>query len=285
MKYAFITGAAGGIAQAVTIAMDKLGDWTIFGADMAPMDDTVSKCSDRLIPMSIDISDMESVEAAVAECKKYTDTINVIFNIAGFHTMASLVEGNPVPILEKIVDVNTLGMARVNAAFFNADMLKGKESRIINFSSENGWEQPQPFNTPYAMSKWGVEAYTIGLRRELNFIDIPVVKVQPGSFKTGMHGQATSGYEKLLASTTHYVDVLSVLAPLMTVALSSAHDMHYITDACVHAATAKKPKQNYKVKNTWYLGLMDPIPGQILDPAYKVFVGGLYKLMKALGKV
>lgn len=285
MKYAFVTGAAGGIAQAVTMEIDKLGDWTIFAADMAPMDDTVAKCSDRVIPMTIDISDMDSVQACVDEVKKYTDTVNAIFNIAGFHTMASLVEGDPIPILEKIVNVNTLGMARVNAAFFNADLLKGKESRIINFSSENGWEQPQPFNTPYALSKWGVEAYTIGLRRELNFLDIPVVKVQPGSFKTGMHGQATNGYEKLLASTTHYVPVLKVLAPIMTVALSSAHDMHYITDACIDALTAKKPKQNYRVKNTWYLGLMDPIPGQILDPAYKVFVGGLYKVMSALGKV
>lgn len=284
MKYAFITGAAGGIAGAVTEAVDKLGDWTIFAADMAPLDNTLAKCSDRVIPIKIDITDMDSIGAAAEEVKKYTDTINVVLNIAGFHTMASLVEGNPVPILEKIVNVNTLGMARVNHVFFREGLLKSKQSRIINYSSENGWEQPQPFNTPYAISKWAVEAYTIGLRRELNFIDIPVVKVQPGSFKTGMHGQATSGYHKILETTTHYVPVLTVLAPLMTAALSHANDMHYITDATIEAMTAKKPKQNYRVKNTWYLGLIDPIPGEILDPAYKVFVGGLYKVMKALGK-
>lgn len=284
MKYAFITGAAGGISGAVVEALDKHSDWTIFAADIAPLDDIDAKTSDRVIPVKIDVTDMESVKAAVAECKKYTDTIHAIVNIAGWHTMASLVEEDPVPILERILNINLLGMCRINAAFFAEDMVKSKESRIINFSSENGWEQPQPFNTPYAMSKWGVEAYTIGLRRELNFIDIPVVKIQPGSFKTGMHGQASAGYKRILETTTHYVPVLTVLAPIMTVALASAHEMHYIVDATIEAITTEKPKINYKVKNTWYLGLIDPIPAKIIDFGYKYVVLGGYKLMKAMGK-
>ena len=285
MKYAFITGAAGGISGAVVEALDKVGGWTIFAADIAPLDDICAKTSDNVIPVPINVTDMDSVRAAVEECKKYTDTIDAVVNIAGWHTMASLVEDDPIPALERIVDINLMGMARINNAFFNADMLKGKRSRIVNFSSECGWMQPQPFNTPYAISKWAVEAYTIGLRRELNFIDIPVVKIQPGSFKTGMHAQANAGYEKILATTTHYVPVLKVLSPIMSVALAQAHDMHYIVDATVKAITTEHPRINYKVKNTWYLALINPIPAKVIDFGYKYVVLGGYEVMKKLGKV
>ena len=100
-----------------------------------------------------------------------------------------------------------------------------------------------------------------------------------------MHGQATSGYEKLLAATTHYKPVLSVLSPLMTMAMKNPHDMKYIVATTMEALNAKSPKINYRSKNTWYLALIDPIPGKIMDIGYKYVVGGGYHVMKALGMI
>ena len=43
-------------------------------------------------------------------------------------------------------------------------------------------------NGPYAMSKHAIEAYSDALRRELMFVGVPVIVVQPGPFRTDMVG-------------------------------------------------------------------------------------------------
>lgn len=278
MKYAFLTGAAGGICGAIVDELERRGDWTIFAADVKP----VEKTSDRIIPITIDVRSQESCNEAAAKVAEYTDHLDVVGNIAGVHTMASLVEGDPAPILEWMIDINVLGMARVNKAFF--PLVQKGHGRIVNFSSECGWEKPQPFNSPYAITKYAVEAYTIGLRRELSFLGIPVIKIQPGSFKTGMHGAANAGYEKLYNSTTHYKDVLAVMKPLMSVAMAHPHEMEDLVKVVVHAMETPNPRTNYRVKNTWYLELIDPIPDKIIDTSYNVFIKVGVKVLKLLGK-
>ena len=272
MKYALFTGAAGGIASACVEALDKKGDWTIFAADFrAPSDEVMKKWSSNVIPIQFDITNQEDCFRAAEEVKKHTDHLDAIINCAGMHTMCSLIEGDPAPVIQKMLEVNLLGMMKVNKAFF--ELINACKGRIINFSSECGWEKPQPFNTPYAITKYAVEAYTIGLRRELKFIDVPVIKIQPGSFKTGMHTQAMDGYTKVYNSTKLYKDVLGVLSPLMKIALAHPNEMHYLTETVTEAICAENPKTNYKCKNTWYLVLIDPIPDKIIDSAYKLVVG------------
>lgn len=285
MKYAFITGAAGGLAGACVEELVNRGGWTIFAADYAEdaLKAFAEKLGSNVIPVVVDVSSKESCRKAADVVGQYTDTLDVVVNAAGIHTMASLVENDDASeILERLVQINLLGMARVNNVLFKYFK---KGTRVINFSSECGWEQPQPFNSFYAITKWGVEAYNIGLRRELLFLDMKVIKIQPGSFKTGMHGQATNGYQKLYKDTKVYKPVLSVLSPIMTVALQSAHDKKYLVNGVMDAIYSEHPRRNYRIKNTWYLGLIDPIPAFILDPAYKYFVGAGYKIMKALGKI
>ena len=281
MKYALITGAAGGLAGACVEELNMRGDWTIFAADFneVGLKDLVNKTSRHVIPVVMDITSQENCFAAAEEVKKYTDHIDVVVNCAGMHTMDSLIESpDPAALLEKMLNVNLLGMMRVNKAFFElVDACKG---RIINFSSECGWEKPQPFNSPYAITKYAVEAYTIGLRRELYFIDIPVIKIQPGSFKTGMHGQATAGYDKLLKTTTHYTEVLSVLKPIMTIVMNHPTDKKYLVETVMEAIFAENPKTNYKCKNTFILKAIDPIPDKVIDFAYKAVVKVGSKFLK-----
>ena len=284
MKYAFVTGAAGGLAGACVEELSSRGGWTIFAADMNEEGlKSLAERTEGIIPVVLDITSDESCENAAKLVAETTDHLDVVINAAGIHTMASLVEGNPVAIIKKMIEINVLGMIRVNQYLF--DLIDAGKGRIINFSSECGWEKPQPFNTPYAITKYAVEAYTIGLRRELNFLDIPVIKIQPGSFKTAMHGQANAGYQKLLETTTHYIPVLSVLSPLMQIALAHPHDKKHLVATVMDAIYDKHPKTNYKCKNTWYLQLIDPVPDKIIDFGYKHVVSAGYKIMKKLGKI
>lgn len=284
MKYALFTGAAGGLAGACVEELYSKGDWMIFAADvnMNGLNDLQARTGENVIPVQIDIMSQESCFDAAKQISEYTDHLDVVVNAAGIHTMASLVEGDPASTIQRMIEINVLGMIRVNKAMF--ELVDNSKGRIINFSSECGWEKPQPFNTPYAITKFAVEAYTIGLRRELNFLDIPVIKIQPGSFKTGMHGQATAGYQKILETTAHYKDVLSVLKPIMEVALANPHDKKYLVATVMDAIYDKCPKTNYKCKNTWYLQAINPVPDKLIDFGYKKVVALGAKIMKKRGK-
>ena len=283
MKYALITGAAGGLAGACVEELCKDESWTIFAADIteAGLSALVERTNDRVIPIVLDITSTESCQAAARTIEEVAGRLDVVVNAAGIHTMSSLVEGNITETVERMININVLGMVRVNKAVF--PLIKESGGRIINFSSECGWEKPQPFNTPYAITKYAVEAYTIGLRRELNFLGIDVVKIQPGSFKTGMHNQATAGYEKILETTEYYKPVLTVLKPLMSTAMAHPNDKKYLVRTVMKTINSPNPRTNYKCKNTWYLAAINPVPDKIIDFGYKKIVDIGYKIMKKKG--
>ena len=283
MKYALITGAAGGLAGACVEELCKDENWTIFAADITEkgLNDLVERTNDRVIPVVLDITSEESCNACAKVIEEKAGKLDVVVNAAGIHTMSSLVEGNITATLERMININVLGMVRVNKAVF--PLIKEAGGRIINFSSECGWEKPQPFNTPYAITKYAVEAYTIGLRRELNFLDIDVVKIQPGSFKTGMHNQATAGYEKILETTEYYKPVLTVLKPLMSTAMAHPNDKKYLVQTVIKTINSPRPRTNYKCKNTWYLAAINPVPDKLIDFGYKKIVDLGYKIMKKKG--
>ncbi|MBR3620234.1 MAG: SDR family NAD(P)-dependent oxidoreductase, partial [Clostridia bacterium] len=116
MKYAFVTGAAGGLAGACVEEMMRRGGWTIFAADMNEegLNTLREKCGDGIIPVVLDITSDESCEKAVELIKQTADHLDVVINAAGIHTMGSLVEGSPLKAIEKMIDINVLGMIRVN---------------------------------------------------------------------------------------------------------------------------------------------------------------------------
>lgn len=77
-------------------------------------------------------------------------------------------------------------------------MLSSRKGRIVNISSETGWMSGGPFNGAYASSKHAIEAYSDSLRRELALLDMPVIKIQAGPFKTDMVKSIESNF--ILAS-------------------------------------------------------------------------------------
>ncbi|MEG1819388.1 MAG: SDR family NAD(P)-dependent oxidoreductase, partial [Oscillospiraceae bacterium] len=72
MKYALITGAAGGLAGACVEELNNRGGWTIFAADFneVGLKDLVSKTSDHVIPIVMNIISQENCFEAAEEVKK-----------------------------------------------------------------------------------------------------------------------------------------------------------------------------------------------------------------------
>jgi NADP-dependent 3-hydroxy acid dehydrogenase YdfG len=265
MKYALVTGATSGLGKEIAKRVSESG-WYVFacGRNEKALDEL--RNTTYVHPLCVDVTKQDSIDAAYEEVTKVTDRLDAIINFSGVQQMSSLVEGN-INIVSDMIEVNLMGMVRMNKTFF--PLIKKAKGRIINCSSECGWMTPQPFNGPYTLSKYAVEAYNDSLRRELMFVDVPVIKIQPGSFKTAMHGSTAKSFERLSNSTTMYDDVLDKMRVMMDIELKMANDPKYLVDAVMKALESETPRQKYRVKNSPILGFVEIWQPQIVDTAYK----------------
>ena len=265
MKYALITGATSGLGREIAQRVCESG-WYVFacGRNATALEDIKKRT--YIHALSVDVTSQESIDKAYEEVTKVTDHLDALINFSGVQQMSSLVEGQ-IEVVEKMLEVNLMGMVRMNKTFF--PLVKKCKGRIINCSSECGWMTPQPFNGPYTLSKYAVEAYNDSLRRELMFVDVPVIKIQPGSFKTAMHNSTSKSFDKLMSSTSMYYDVLNKMKFMMEIELKMANDPKYVVEAVMSALNAPIPRQKYRVKNSPILGVVEIMHPVMVDSIYK----------------
>lgn len=268
MRYALVTGATSGLGDHVAKVLAQMG-WHVFACGrnetaLQNLRDTTYET-----PVKMDVTDQESIDAEYQEICQQTDHLDAIINFSGVQKMGSLIESD-VKLTEDCLNVNLLGMVRVNKTFF--PLVEKCHGRIVNCSSECGWMTPQPFNGPYTLSKYAVEAYNDSLRRELMFLDIPVIKIQPGSFKTAIFNSTLHSFDELIENTTHYKEVLSRMKVFMMIELKASNDPKYLVRAVIDAVTSPTPKRKYRVKNSKLLELVESMMPFAVDNMYKMFM-------------
>jgi NAD(P)-dependent dehydrogenase (short-subunit alcohol dehydrogenase family) len=267
MKYVLFTGATGGLGEVCVKALSQTSRFTVFAAGTNTKKLEEFRVLANVIPLHMDITDDKSVLAAQKAVAEHTDRLDAIVNFAGRSAFASMVEGDSIELAQRLLDVNVMGMIRVNRVFFEM-LLEGK-GRIINCSSEAGWMTAQPFAAPYFLSKRAVEAYSDSLRRELMFLGIPVIKIQPGSFQTNMTQNTLAGFYQTLNETKYYKSVLSRLKPLMTQELKHDNDANKLAKVVLRALNAKHPKLKYRVGTGKMLAMLELFPEKGVDLLYQ----------------
>lgn len=280
MRYALVTGATSGLGKEIAIRLSESG-WCVFACGRNEKALGEIKKTTYCHPLKMDVVDQESINEALEEVSKVTDHLDAIINFSGIQKMSSLIEGD-INIIKQSLDVNLLGMARVNKTFF--PLIKKCNGRIINCSSECGWMTPQPFNGSYTLSKYAVEAYNDSLRRELMFLDIPVIKIQPGSFKTAMHGKTLDSFDKLINSTKMYREVLEKMKGMMLIELKMANEPEALIEAVMKAVNDPHPRQKYRVKNSPLLEVIEVMHPMTVDRLYKKFLES-DKVSKLISKI
>lgn len=280
MRYALVTGATSGLGKEIAIRLSESG-WCVFACGRNEKALGEIKKTTYCHPLKMDVVDQDSINEALEEVLKVTDHLDAIINFSGIQKMSSLIEGD-INIIKQSLDVNLLGMARVNKTFF--PLIKKCNGRIINCSSECGWMTPQPFNGSYTLSKYAVEAYNDSLRRELMFLDIPVIKIQPGSFKTAMHGKTLDSFDKLINSTKMYREVLEKMKGMMLIELKMANEPEALIEAVMKAVNDPHPRQKYRVKNSPLLEVIEVMHPMTVDRLYKKFLES-DKVSKLISKI
>ncbi len=134
----------------------------------------------------MDVADIASVKAAVAEIVAHEGFMDVLINNAGFG-IGGFFEDLSDADWRQQFDTNFFGVLNVTRAVLPL-MRQRRCGRIINISSMAAFSGSPAFSA-YVSSKWALEGFSECLYMELKPFGIDVVLVEPGSYRTGIFDQ------------------------------------------------------------------------------------------------
>lgn len=185
-----ITGCSTGFGYLAALRFARQGDRVyatmrgVDGKNREPATSLRSAASDEGIDIRViemDVSTDASVNSAAEVVLAESGAPDAVINNAGQMYMG-LTEAFTPDELAWQLDVNVVGIHRVNRAFLPAMREKG-DGLVINVSSIAG-RFGAPLFGVYHASKWAVEGYSLGFRTELASAGVDMVVVEPGPFTT-----------------------------------------------------------------------------------------------------
>lgn len=186
-KAALITGAGRGIGRATALAFAKEGiNIGLLGRSIENLEAVASELQSYGVKVSLataDVSNMESVNAAVEKIRGELGPIEILVNNAGISKFGKFLEVDPED-WAKIIQVNVMGVYYVTRAVL-PDMIEKNAGDIINISSTAG-QKGAPVTSAYSASKAAVIALSESLMLEVRKQNIRVVTLTPSTVATDM---------------------------------------------------------------------------------------------------
>jgi len=218
-KIVLITGTRSGIGRETAIFLANKG-FIVYAGSRTPqhLDDIKAK---NLIPIELDITDINSIERAIIKIKKEHQYIDILINNAGYG-LFSTVENLDENQMYDQFNVNVFGLLRVCKAVIPL-MREEKNGVIINISSFLG-KIGLPLLTLYNSSKYAVEGITDSLRYELKDFNIRVHSIMPGFFNTNFSKDNLKINEETFNPNSPYAHIVSSLSTTIKQQIENGND-------------------------------------------------------------
>ncbi|EFB28866.1 hypothetical protein PANDA_004104, partial [Ailuropoda melanoleuca] len=184
-KYVFITGCDSGFGHLLARQLDLRG-LRVLAACLTEKgaQQLRDQTSDRLETVILDVTKTESISAATQWVKERVGDRGLwgLVNNAGISVPTAPNEWLTKYDFMKILDVNLLGLLEVTLSLLS--LVRKARGRVVNVSSVMG--RLSLFGGGYCISKYGVEAFSDSLRRELSYFGVKVALIEPGYFNTNV---------------------------------------------------------------------------------------------------
>jgi len=238
-RVALVTGASSGIGDAAARQLLDAG-FTVYGTSRRA---TAGEQRAGVVFLPLDVTDDESVAAAVSEVLYRSGRIDVLVSNAGLG-VAGAAEESSIDQARALFDTNVFGAMRMTRAVLPVMRMQGG-GRIINVSSIVGLI-PVPFMALYSSTKHALEGYSQSVDHELREHGIRVLLVEPGFTKTGFDANLAAADEPMPLYAERRANVDAGLVE----ALQGGDDPSIVAEAIVKAATDRRPKLRYAAGRT-----------------------------------
>ncbi len=191
-RVALVTGGAGGIGRAIVRALAADGHRVVAGdiADRAP--------EEAALAVHLDVTDSDSVDAAVTRAERELGPIEILVNTAGWDEFHAFLETDE-DFWDRIIELNYKGVLRVCRRVVPG-MVQREYGRVVNISSDAA-RVGSSLEAVYAGAKAAQVGFGKTLAREVVRHGVTVNSVCPGPTETplldGMIG-AGEGSAKMI---------------------------------------------------------------------------------------
>ncbi|WBB74327.1 SDR family NAD(P)-dependent oxidoreductase [Micromonospora sp. WMMD1128] len=184
MRTWFITGASRGLGRAFAEAALNRGDRVAAAARTVTRDHFDARHGDRLLTLTLDVTDRAAVFAAVASAVEHFGRLDVVVNNAGTLSMGMIEEFTEAEARAQF-EVNVFGALWVSQAVL-PHLRAQRSGHIVQVSSIaalGGF----PSTGLYSASKFALEGMSEALAAEAAAFGIKVSIVQPGGYWTDLY--------------------------------------------------------------------------------------------------
>ncbi|NXA10253.1 RDH16 dehydrogenase, partial [Sapayoa aenigma] len=252
-KHVLITGCDSGFGNLLARQLDQRG-LRVLAACLteAGAAQLRAAASPRLQTILLDVTSSQSIAAVTAWVRERVGDQGLwgLVNNAGIAIPVAPNEWLTKEDFVKVLDVNLLGLVEVTLSLL--PLLRRARGRVVNVASVMG--RASFFGGGYCISKFGVEAFSDSLRREMRPFGVQVSIIEPGGFQTGMTDFAplVKGFKRLwerlpaeiqAAYGHHYPERYAKNAVLLR-RLSSSR-LSLATEAMTHALLSLRPRSRY----------------------------------------
>jgi 3-oxoacyl-[acyl-carrier protein] reductase len=201
---AIVTGGGAGIGLAITRRLvDSGANVCIWDLDQDALEQAQAELSADAGGATVfgavcDVSDPQSVEAALAVTRDKFDSIEITVNNAGISGPNVVTWDYPVEDWQQVIAVDLVGTFLVSRAVVPLMIDKGY-GRIINIASVAG-KDGNPNASAYSAAKAGVIGFTKSLGKELAATGVLVNCVTPAAVRTAIFDQMTQEHVDYMLS-------------------------------------------------------------------------------------
>ncbi|KAL1775139.1 11-cis retinol dehydrogenase [Sigmodon hispidus] len=252
--FIFITGCDSGFGRLLALQLDQKG-FQVLASCLTPSgaEDLRQMASSRLHTILLDITDPQNVQQVAKWVKTHVGETG-LFGLVNNAGVAGII--GPTPWLtqddyQRVLNVNTLGPIGVTLALL--PLLQQARGRVVNITSVLG--RLAANGGGYCVSKFGLEAFSDSLRRDIAPFGVQVSIVEPGFFRTSvtnlesLENTLKACWARLPPATqAHYGEAfftsyLQVQRRIMN--LICDPDLTKVTSCLEHALTARHPRTRY----------------------------------------
>ncbi|XP_072253189.1 retinol dehydrogenase 1 [Leuresthes tenuis] len=253
-KHVLITGCDSGFGNLLARQLDGKG-FHVIAACLTEKGaaDLAKAASPRLQTVLLNVTDSASVRSAVEFVSSEVGERGLwgLVNNAGRSIPIGPTEWMQLEDFTKVLDVNLIGVIDVTLQFL--PLVKKAQGRVVNVASILG--RLSLTGGGYCMSKWGVEAFSDSLRRDMQHFGIKVSMIEPGFFKTGLtridliEADLKRLWTRLPQDVRNsygatYIDEY-MKAQNFSMGMLCSPDISKVTRCMEHALTARFPRTRY----------------------------------------
>lgn len=191
-KIVIVTGGGMGLGRALCEELSRRGA-TVIPADINTgaaqrVADEIVQNGGRARAFHVDVSNRDDVTKLIDDVVSEFRQLDYIFNNAAI-VIGGDTRDLSIEQYDRVIAVDLHGVLYGALAAYRVMVGQG-HGHIVNVSSLSGLI-PQPGNTPYSTSKWGLVGFSLALRFEGADLGVRVSCVCPGDMKTDIYENLT----------------------------------------------------------------------------------------------